>query len=121
MLISSPSPQTTMSGWSLPREAVPGDWPRTMCRSAPRRSFRTGQPELMVAEVATGALRRLTWLGSTTMTMLGWQDSSHVLVASNAGEFEIRNQVVKAVGLDGDVERLRFGRASGLARHHSGV
>src|SRR5699024_11612584 len=64
---------------------------------------------------------RLTWLGSTTMTMLGWQDSSHVLVASNAGEFEIRNQVVKAVGLDGDVERLRFGRASGLARHHSGV
>ena len=84
-------------------------------------SFRTGQPELMVAEVATGALRRLTWLGSTTMTMLGWQDSSHVLVASNAGEFEVRNQVVKAVGLDGDVERLRFGRASGLARHHSGV
>src|SRR5699024_12438028 len=69
----------------------------------------------------TGALRRLTWLGSTTMTMLDWQDSSHVLVASNAGEFEIRNQVVKAVGLDGDVERLRFGRASGLARRHSGV
>src|SRR5699024_8044211 len=50
-----------------------------------------------------------------------WQDSSHVLVASNAGEFVIRNQVVKDVGLDGVVERLRFGRASGLARHHSGV
>jgi tricorn protease len=75
----------------------------------------------MVAEVATGALRRLTWLGSTTMTMLGWADATHVLVGANAGEFEVRNHVVKSVGLDGSVERLRFGRASGLARHHSGV
>jgi tricorn protease len=84
-------------------------------------SFRTGQPELMVAEVATGALRQLTWLGSTTMTMLGWSDTSHVLVGANAGEFEVRNHVVKSVGLDGSVERLHLGRASGLARHHSGV
>src|SRR5699024_4211350 len=84
-------------------------------------SFRTGQPELMVAAVATGALRRLTWLGSTTMTMLGWQDSSHVLVASNAGALEMRHAVVKAVGRVGVVERLRFGRASGLARHDSVV
>ena len=84
-------------------------------------SFRTGQPELMVAEVATGSLRRLTWMGSTAMTMLGWADATHVLVGANAGEFEVRNHVVKSVSLTGDVDRLSFGRASGLARHHTGV
>ncbi|WP_309135939.1 S41 family peptidase [Brevibacterium oceani] len=84
-------------------------------------SFATGQPELMVAEVATGVLRRLTWLGSSAMTMLGWADETHVLVGANAGEFEVRNHVVRSVGLDGSVARLRLGRASGLARHHAGV
>ena len=109
--------------WRLTSDRVPVRSPRISPDGAHVAfvSFRTGQPELMVAEVATGALRRLTWLGSTTMTMLGWHDSAHVLVAANAGEFEVRNHVVKAVGLDGGVERLEFGRASGLARHHSGV
>lgn len=84
-------------------------------------SYRDGHPELMLAEVATGSLRRLTWLGGKVMTMLGWADDTHVLVGSNAGEFEVRNHVVKSVGLDGEVERLALGRASGLARHHGGA
>ncbi|WP_343071824.1 S41 family peptidase [Brevibacterium renqingii] len=109
--------------WRLTSDHVPVRSPRFSPDGARVAfvSFRTGQPELMVAEVATGALRRLTWLGSTTMTMLGWQDASHVLVAANAGEFEVRSHVVRSVGLDGSVERLQLGRASGLARHHTGV
>ncbi|UVI36119.1 S41 family peptidase [Brevibacterium spongiae] len=109
--------------WRLTSDRVPVRSPRISPDGAHVAfvSFRTGQPELMVAEVATGALRRLTWLGSTTMTMLGWSDATHVLIGANAGEFEVRNHVVKSIGLDGAVERLQFGRASGLARHHSGT
>ncbi|MDN6528567.1 MAG: LpqB family beta-propeller domain-containing protein, partial [Brevibacterium sp.] len=66
-------------------------------------SFRDGHPELMLAEVASGALRRLSWLGGSTTTMLGWADDHHILIGSNAGEFEVRNHVVKSVGLDGSV------------------
>src|SRR5699024_9141496 len=129
-LITSPAdaaawlvPSAGGRAWRLTSDHVPVRSPRispdgTQVAFVP---FRTGQPELMVAEVATGALRRLTWLGSTTMTMLGWQDSSHVLVASNAGEVDVRNQVAQAVGVDGGGDWRRFGRASGLARHHSGV
>ena len=97
-------PSSGGRAWRLTSDHVPVRSPRISPDGTQVAfvSFRTSQPELMVAEVATGALRRLTWLGSTTMTMLGWQDSSHVLMASNAGEFEVRNQVVKAVGLDGD-------------------
>ncbi|SMX71310.1 MULTISPECIES: S41 family peptidase [Brevibacterium] len=84
-------------------------------------SFRDGHPELMLAEVASGSLRRLSWLGGTTTTMLGWADERHILIGSNAGEFEVRNHIVKSVDLDGVVERLSLGRASGLDRHHSGV
>ncbi|WP_113903218.1 MULTISPECIES: S41 family peptidase [Brevibacterium] len=84
-------------------------------------STRSGHPELMLADVAGGSLRRLTWLGGTAMTMLGWADAEHVLVASNAAEFEVRSLVVRSVGIDGTVTRLNWGRASGLARHHSGV
>lgn len=84
-------------------------------------SHRDGHPELMLAEVASGSLHRLTWQGSTAMTMLGWADDEHVLIGSNAGEFESRNHVVRSVGIDGSVERLSWGRASGMARHHSSV
>ncbi len=84
-------------------------------------SHRDGHPELMLAEVATGSLRRLSWLGGTATTMLGWADDEHILIASNAGEFEVRSLVVKSVGTDGTVSQLGWGRASGLARHHSGA
>ena len=76
-------------------------------------SFRDGHPELMLAEAATGALRRLTWLGGSVTTMLGWADDEHILIGSNAGEAEVRNHVIKSVRLTGEVERLTWGRASG--------
>lgn len=109
--------------WRLTSDHVPVRSPRISPDGAHVAfvSFRDGHPELMLAEVASGSLRRLTWLGGTTTTMLGWADAQHVLIGSNAGEFEVRNHVVKSVGLDGGVERLTWGRASGLARHHSGA
>lgn len=109
--------------WRLTSDHVPVRSPRISPdgRHIAYVSFRDGHPELMLAEVASGSLRRLSWLGGTTTTMLGWADERHILIGSNAGEFEVRNHVVKSVGLDGSVERLSLGRASGLGRHHSGV
>ncbi|MGW9004124.1 S41 family peptidase [Brevibacterium casei] len=109
--------------WRLTADRAPARSPRFSSDGSHVAyvSHRDGHPELMVAEVATGALRRLTWLGGTATTMLGWEDDSHILIGSNAGEAEVRDHVVKRVGLGGEVERLTWGRASGFARHHSGA
>lgn len=109
--------------WRLTSDHTPVTGPRISPDGAHVAfvSSRDGHPELMLAEVATGSLRRLTWLGASFTSTLGWADNDHILIASNAGEFEVRNRVVKSVGLDGRVERLEIGRVSGLARHHLGV
>ncbi|QPZ40102.1 S41 family peptidase [Paramicrobacterium chengjingii] len=84
-------------------------------------SHRDGHPELMLADVTTGAVRRLTWWGGSVTTVLGWASNDSILVASNAGEANMRHAVVKAVSLDGSFERLRYGTASGLAIRSDGA
>ncbi|WP_221584726.1 S41 family peptidase [Microbacterium sp. G2-8] len=83
-------------------------------------SHRDGHPELMVAGVASGDVRRLTYWGGQAMLLLGWTSSGDVLVASNAGEENGRHTVVKSVALDGRSERLDHGMASGLAVRSDG-
>ncbi|ANS80555.1 putative protease [Serinicoccus hydrothermalis] len=84
-------------------------------------SHRDGHPEVMVVEVATAAARRLTWWGGSVALVLGWSEDGRVLVASNAGESNMRHAVVKAVGLDGSVERLPWGSAWGVAVRGDGT
>jgi len=83
-------------------------------------SHRDGHPELMVAGVATGSVRRLTYWGSAILHVVGWDGPDRVLVASSAGESEMRHTVVKAVALDGSWERLDLGMAWGVALHPDG-
>jgi len=83
-------------------------------------SYRDGHPEVMVIDLADGAVRRLTWWGGQTTLVLGWTPDGRVLVASNAGEANVRHVVVKAVGLDGAAERLPYGPAGGVAQHADG-
>jgi len=83
-------------------------------------SHRDGHPELMVADLATGGARRLTYWGSPAMQNFGWLDDGRVLVGSSAGESEIRHTVTKVVALDGTSERLEIGMAWGVARHADG-
>lgn len=79
-------------------------------------SLRDGHPEAYVVPVdGDGAARRITWWGAKNTLVLGWTDHGRVLVASHAGEFNLRHTVVKAVGLDGSVERLGYGPAWGVA------
>ncbi|MFK5584402.1 S41 family peptidase [Serinicoccus sp. LYQ131] len=84
-------------------------------------THRDGRPEVAVVEVATGASRRLTWWGASVSLVLGWTADGRVLVASNAGESNMRHAVVKAVSLDGSVERLPWGPAWGVAVHPGGA
>ena len=85
-------------------------------------SFRDGHPEAYVVPVdGDGAARRLTWWGAKSTLVLGWTSDGRVLAASHAGEFNLRHTVVKAVGLDGSVERLSYGPAWGLALAENGA
>lgn len=78
-------------------------------------SHRYGQPEVIAVDLATGAAHRLTWWGASRTLVLGWSPDGRVLAATHAGEANIRHLVVHAVALDGAVERLDVGPASGVA------
>jgi tricorn protease len=85
-------------------------------------SFRDGDPEAFVVAIdGTDPPRRLTWWGAKNTLVLGWTKDGRVLVASNAGEANLRHAVVKAVALDGSVKRLSYGPAWGLAVGEDGA
>ncbi|HZD22822.1 MAG TPA: S41 family peptidase [Acidimicrobiia bacterium] len=85
-------------------------------------SYRDGHPEAYVVPVdGDGAPRRITYWGAKNTLVLGWTADGRVLVASHAGEFNLRHTVVKAVGLDGSVERLGYGPAWGVAVKDDGA
>lgn len=85
-------------------------------------SYRDGHPEAYVVPVeGADSPRRLTWWGSKTALVLGWTADGRVLVASHAGEPNLRHTVVKAVALDGSAERLSYGPAWGLAVRADGA
>ena len=85
-------------------------------------SFRDGHPEVYVTSAdGSSPTRRLTWWGAKNTLLLGWFDHASVLVASHAGEPNLRNTVVKKLDLDGTVDRLDFGPAWGLAIHPDGA
>ncbi len=104
--------------WRLTSDHAPATTPR-FSPDGTRLAYvshKDGHPEAYVIELADGATRRLTWLGGTTTTVLGWDDD-RVLVASNAGTHERSLTLVRSVGLDGVVEIPRYGPAWGVAEH----
>ncbi|WP_125775539.1 S41 family peptidase [Antribacter gilvus] len=103
--------------WRLTDERVPVRTPRFSPDGAHLAyvSYRDGQPEVFVADVATGTSRRLTWWGATRTLVLGWDAQGRVVAASNAGAAHPELTVTRAVALDGTVETLPYGPAWGLA------
>ncbi|MBA3530114.1 MAG: PDZ domain-containing protein, partial [Propionibacteriaceae bacterium] len=83
-------------------------------------STRDGHWEVMVLQLGAGEASRLTYWGSATTKVLGWASNDVVLVASAAGEDNVRHSFVKAVQLDGHVDRLPYGTTGGLAIHPDG-
>lgn len=84
-------------------------------------STRDGHWEAMVVDLAEGTPRRLTWWGTATTRVLGWTPDGRVLVASAAGQPNLRLIMVRAVTLDGTVEQVPYGPASGVAVHPAGA
>ncbi|HLS13302.1 MAG TPA: PDZ domain-containing protein [Beutenbergiaceae bacterium] len=109
--------------WRLTSDRAPATQPRFAPDGAHLAyiSFRDGHPEVMVADLATGVARRLTWWGAARTSVLGWTADGRVLAASNAGEANLRHLVVKAVSLDGLVQRLDLGPASGVTVRADGA
>ena len=85
-------------------------------------SFRDGHPEVYVTTSdGSDRVRRLTWWGAKNTLLLGWLDESSLLVASHAGEPNLRNTVVKKLELDGSLTRLDIGPAWGVAINDQGA
>ena len=75
-------------------------------------SFVNGEPDAYVLD--GGAVRRLTWFGSTCL-VVGWADDDHVVVASGHQEVFAGLRRLYRVGLDGSVSRMALGPAMGVA------
>src|SRR5690625_2488923 len=79
-----------------------------------------GQPEIFLATIDTGSIRRLTYWANSRTVLLGWGSDGRLLTATNAGEAH-RHQVVRAVDTAGRWQRLPYGRVSGMAVSESGA
>lgn len=117
------APLTGGRAWRLTTEDAPTRTPRFSPdgKHIAFVSHRDGHPEVMVVEIATGQARRLTWWGAKNTLVLGWTADGKVLVASHAGEANIRHLTVRAVALDGSWERLSYGPAWGVAVRADGA
>ncbi|MDQ4038592.1 MAG: PDZ domain-containing protein [Actinomycetota bacterium] len=103
--------------WCLAEEdASPGN-PRLSPEGAlvAWTSRRYGHPEVTATRVDGGPVRRLTYWGNPHTKVVGWTPDGRVLTASPAGEHTLRDHWLRAVSLDGEVERLPYGPASALA------
>ncbi|TQL51478.1 tricorn protease [Ornithinicoccus hortensis] len=116
------APTTGGRAWRLTSDRAPVQQPRFSPDGAHIAfvSRRDGHPEVMVVDLADGSVRRLTWWGASVTLVLGWTADGRVLAASHAGEANFRHVTVRAVGLDGAVERLPYGPAWGVAVREDG-
>ncbi|MCW2805632.1 MAG: tricorn protease [Propionibacteriaceae bacterium] len=116
------APVTGGRAWRLTDDSAPVRNPRFSPDGSriAWTSTRDGHSEVMVVELATGSAERLTYWASPSTTVLGWTADGAVLVASSAGEANARHTMVKAVDLDGRVQRLPWGPVSGVAVHPNG-
>ena len=111
--------------WRLTDEHAPANNPRlsptaTHVAWAAARGRGRGR-EVFCTAVDGGSITQLTFWGSPQTNVLGWTEDGRILVSSAAGEHQIRDWWLKAIDLDGHVERLAYGPASGLARGADGT
>ncbi|MFK5644904.1 S41 family peptidase [Ornithinimicrobium sp. LYQ121] len=110
--------------WRLTHDAVPVTHPRFSPDGAHVAfvSHRDGHPEAYAVPVAEGGPpRRLTWWGAKSTRVLGWEGPDRVLVASHAGQPNLRHLVVRSVGLDGSVRTPPWGPAWGVSVREDGT
>ncbi|WP_238348597.1 S41 family peptidase [Ornithinimicrobium pratense] len=110
--------------WRLTHDSAPVAHPRFAPDGAHVAfiSHRDGHPEVYAMPVdGGGAPQRLTWWGAKNTRVLGWEGTDRVLVASHAGQPNLRHLVVRSVGLDGTVRTPPWGPAWGVAVREDGL
>ncbi len=109
--------------WRLTGDSVPIKHPRFSPDGSTIAwtSTRDGHAEVFVVGLEGGESRRLTYWGAANTVTLGWAADGRVLAASSAGQSDRSRQVVRAISLDGTVEQLDLGPASGVALHPGGA
>ena len=108
--------------WRLTGDAAPVRQPR-ISPDGDQVAFistKDGHHEIYAVSIDSGEVRRLTWWGNRRTAILGWAADGRLLVATNAGEVH-RDQVVRALSMDGRWERLSYGSATGLAISGTGA
>jgi len=73
-------------------------------------STRAGESDTYLLDRASGAIRRLTWFGLSSL-VVGWLDDAHVLVASGHQEVFPGLRRLYSVALDGTWQKLPLGPA----------
>ncbi len=104
--------------WRLTHDSVPVAQPRFSPDGTHVAfvSHRDGHPEAYAVPLdGGGAPQRLTWWGAKNTRVLGWDGPDRVLVASHAGQPNLRHLTVRSVGLDGSVTTPPYGPAWGVA------
>lgn len=109
--------------WRLTRDAASVRSPRISPDGAQVAfiSTRDDHPEVYAATIDTGEVRRLTFWGAAKTAILGWAPDHRLLVATHAVEAVSREQVIHAVSLSGETERLTYGSAGGIDISESGA
>ncbi|MBA3339825.1 MAG: PDZ domain-containing protein [Geodermatophilaceae bacterium] len=109
--------------WRLSEDGAPAANPRfsPAGEHLAWTSHRYGHPEVVSAPIGGGRVRRLTYWGNPHTKVVGWTPDGRVLVASPAGQGTLRDHWLRAISLDGEIERLPYGPASALAWGPGGV
>ncbi|AUG77158.1 peptidase S41 [Kitasatospora sp. MMS16-BH015] len=109
--------------WRVTADQVPVRGPRFSPDGASLAwtSLRDGRPEVHVAPVAGGEVRRLTYWGSATTALRGWLPDGRPVAVTAAGHSTARRTWSYALPLDGgEPERLPYGPIGGLALEPGG-
>ena len=109
--------------WRLTSDAAAVTSPR-FSRDGTRlawTSWRDGNPEVHVADVAGSAATRLTYWGDEYTDVLGWTDLDEVLAVTAVGRPAREDTWAYAIPLDGTPRRLPYGRLNDLAMADGGT
>src|SRR5699024_3337747 len=103
--------------WRLTSDHVPVRNPRFSPdgQTIAWASMRDAGWEVYVCDIEGGPIHRLTYFGSHTTCLLGWDDDEAVIVASAARSQERTNTTAYRVGLDGSTTVLPYGPVAVLA------
>jgi tricorn protease len=113
----APTDGTSTRAWRLTSDAAKVTSPR-FSRDGTRlawTSWRDGNPEVYLTDVAGSAATRLTYWGDDHTSVLGWTEQDEVLATTAAGQPDTHFTWAYAIPPGGEPRRLPYGPVNDLA------